>query len=174
MNQLNNESNSNNEKKLSMKNVAIFGAVAFALLATLIPSSFSVNAFELNAGNGGAGGNGGDGGETGENEINTGDGGEGGTAGSGGAGGNGGNDNAGVVTPQFLEPLDTALEETVGYSISGSVNADGGAGGNGGNADGGDTTNSGSVSSGNADGGDAGSGGNGGHAIAICNTLGCI
>ena len=174
MNQLNNESNSNKVKKLSVKNVAIFGAIAFALLATMMPSALTATAFELNAGDGGDGGDGGEGGNTGQNDIQTGAGGAGGTGGNGGNGGNGGSNNTGIEGAEFLAPLDEVLQETVGYSISGEVDADGGDGGSGGDADGGDTNNEGDISTGNADGGEAGSGGNGGNAIAICNTLGCI
>lgn len=171
MNQLNNEKNNNKDKKLSVKNLAIFGAITFALLATMIPSSLFVNAFELNAGDGGSGGDGGEGGDTGENGIFTGDGGDGGTGGSGGSGGNGGSNN---TVFDVVEPFDAILENTTGISLSGALSADGGDGGFGGNADGGETSNSGNISTGNADGGEAGSGGDGGNAIAICNTLGCI
>ncbi len=171
MNQLNNEKSNNKDKKLSVKNFAIFGAIAFALLATMIPSSLSVNAFELNAGSGGNGGDGGEGGETGENGIFTGDGGDGGTGGNGGNGGNGGSNNTGF---EPVAAFDELVEDTTGLSLSSAISSDGGDGGSGGNADGGETSNSGDLSTGNADGGAAGSGGNGGHAIAICNTLGCI
>jgi hypothetical protein len=181
MNQPNNERSNNKHKKVSVKHFAIFGAIAFALLATIIPSYSIGSAFENNAGSGGSGGNsgdGGDGGLTGLNGAFGGDGGAGGAGGAGGTGGDGGDNNNGIIVDDYeiLAPFDAALEETTGFSLSGAVDADGGeadggAGGNGG--EGGLAA----IESGDADGGnsgDAGSGGDGGDAIAICNTLGCL
>ncbi|WP_458747513.1 hypothetical protein [Candidatus Nitrosocosmicus sp. T] len=170
MNQLISEKNINKDKKISVKSFAIFGALAFALLATMIPSYTIANAFEQNAGSGGNGGDGGDGGLTGLNDADGGNGGTGGTGGNGGTGGDGGSNNTGF---EFVEPFDALLAETTGISLSGELSADGGDadGGDGGNGgDGGEAE----IETGDADGGDAGSGGDGGSAIAICNTLGCI
>lgn len=172
MNQLNNETSNNKDKKVSLKSFAIFGALAFALLATMIPA-YSVTAFEQHAGNGGDGGDGGEGGNTGFNAALGGDGGTGGSGGNGGTGGAGGSNNTGVDGVEFLAPLDEVLQETVGYSISGEVDADGGDADGGSGGDGGEGGLA-AIESGDADGGDAGSGGDGGNAIAICNTLGCI
>lgn len=171
MNQLINEKSNNKDKKISMKSLAIFGAIAFALLATMIPSYSIVNAFEQNAGDGGNGGDGGGGGITGLNNADGGTGGTGGNGGNGGTGGSGGSNN--TVFDDAFAPLDELLAETTGVSLSGELEADGGDadGGDGGSGgDGGEAL----IETGDADGGDAGSGGKGGDAIAICNTFGCI
>jgi len=175
MNQSNNDKSNIKHKKVSLKNFAIFGAIAFGLLATIIPAYSIGTAFEQNAGDGGSGGDGGQGGITGLNAALGGPGGDGGAGGSGGTGGDGGSDNNGIVFDDYeiVAPFDEAFSEATGFSLSGEVDADGG------DADGGDGGSGGegglaAIETGDADGGDAGNGGKGGDAIAICNTLGCL
>ncbi len=177
MNQSNNQTSNNKNKKVTLKHFAIFGAIAFALMATIIPSYSIGTAFEQNAGSGGDGGNGGFGGHA-NSGFNEAEGGDGGTGGNGGesTGGEGGDNNNGIIVDDYeiVAPFDAALEE-FGIDVDTDVGTggdsdggDGGAGGDGGLA---------GIESGDATGGDAGDGGDagkGGDAIAICNTLGCI
>lgn len=158
----------NNTKSRSLLHMAIIGTMAFAILASMIPSMLTANALELIAGPGGDAGRGGNSGLTGDaNSRDTG-------TGGGGGGADGGNQNSadlGILdeTMRLLPSADPSTESLA------ADNGNGGGAGNGGNANGGNSGDStGGTTGDSGNGGYGGDGGDGGHAIAICNTFGCL
>lgn len=172
--------NSNNEEKNSLVYMTVLGAVALALLTTMVPSTSLANALTQTAGNGGEGGLGGDGGTGGASTASSGSGGSGGTSGAGG-GTSSGSSSGGSGGSIGEEVLDAALslvgaDEYVGENSANGGNGGDATGGNGGDSTagaGGDGGSTSETNGGNADGGAGGKGGNGGHAIAICNSFAC-
>jgi hypothetical protein len=173
---------SKNEKKSSLLYMTVLGAVALALLTTMVPSTSLANALTQYAGNGGNGAEGGTGGTGGASTASSGNGGEGGASSEGGSGGSssegGSGGNGGNIGEELL---DAALELVGAEEYVGENSANGGNGGDSTGGAGGDSTagaggDGGSTSEtngGNADGGAGGRGGDGGHAIAICNAFAC-
>jgi hypothetical protein len=170
-----------NEKKSSLLYMAVLGAVALALLTTMVPSSSLANALTQYAGNGGNAGSGGSGGFGGDATGTSGAGGPGGSSSEGGSGGSSGDGGAGGAGGIGEEVLEAALELVGADEYVGENSANGGNGGDSTGGAGGDSTagaggNGGSTSEtngGNADGGAGGNGGKGGDAIAICNAFAC-
>ena len=173
---------SKNEKKSSLLYMTVLGAVALALLTTMVPSTSLANALTQTAGNGGNAGSGGSGGTGGGADATAGSGGDGGESGDGGEGGEasegGSGGDGGSIGEEVLE---AALELVGAEEYVGENSANGGNGGDSTGGAGGDSTagaggDGGSTSEtngGNADGGAGGNGGKGGDAIAICNAFAC-